>query len=147
MGVFCGSGLLFWWVNPDGGWQPGWLRGSSLETVWVSVECDVENVSALLEERLCTAVVNALRGHEADAGVAVCAVVPLEEVLAVGARILDAAEAFGELGTVFERFELGFGVRIVVGDVRPAVGLGNLQIDQQGGPACRTTDRQHGGQT
>lgn len=61
------------------------------------------------------------------------AVVPLEEALAVGAGVFDAAEPLGEIGTIFERFELGLGVRIVIGDVRPAVGLGDLQIDQQGG--------------
>ena len=99
----------------------------------MSLECDVEDVSALLEERLRAAVVNALRGHEADAGVAVGAVVPLEEVLAVGARILDAAETLREVRTIFERFELRLGVRVVIGDVRPAVSLGDLQIDEQGG--------------
>jgi hypothetical protein len=39
------------------------------------------------------------------------AVVPGEELLAVGARILDAAETLGEIGTIFERFELSLGVR------------------------------------
>jgi hypothetical protein len=102
------------------------LRGSSLEAFRVDQECVVEGPGALLEERLRVAVVNAVRGHEADAGVAVCAVVPLEELLAVGARILDAAEALGELGAIFKRFELSLGVRIVIGDMGPAVGLGDL---------------------
>ncbi|MDE3218202.1 MAG: hypothetical protein KGO23_02385 [Nitrospirota bacterium] len=57
----------------------------------------------------------------------------MEEALAVGAGVFDAAEPLGEVGTIFECFELGLGVRIVIGDVRPAVGLGDLQIDQQGG--------------
>ena len=60
-------------------------------------------------------------------------VVPVEEALAVGAGVFDAAEPLGEVRTIFECFELGLGVRIVIGDVRPAVGLGDLQIDQQGG--------------
>lgn len=64
---FRGGGFLFWWVDPSGGWQPGRLRGYSLETVWVGQESDVENVSALLEESLRAAVVNALGGHETDA--------------------------------------------------------------------------------
>jgi hypothetical protein len=105
------------------------LRGSALETVWVDQERVVEGLGTLLEERLRVAVVNAVRGHEADAGMAVCAVVPLEELLAVGTRILDATEAFGELGAVLERFELSLGVRIVIADMRAAVGLGDLQID------------------
>jgi hypothetical protein len=62
--------------------------------------------------------------------VAVGCVVPEKEFLAVGAGILDAAETLGKVGAIFERFELGFGVRIVIRDVWPAVGLGDLQIDQ-----------------
>ena len=38
---------------------------------------------------------------------------------------------------IFERFELRLRVRIVIGDVGPAVGLGDLQIDQQGGHRFR----------
>jgi hypothetical protein len=47
-------------------------------------------------------------------------------LLAVGACILDAAETLGEVRTIFERFELRLGVRVVIGDVGPAVGLGDL---------------------
>ena len=35
VGAFRGGGLLFWWVNPGGGWQPGWLWGFSLEARWM----------------------------------------------------------------------------------------------------------------
>ena len=58
------------------------------------------------------------------------AVVPREAALAVGAGVFEAAETLGEVGTIFECFELCLGVRIVIGDVGPAVGLGDLQIDQ-----------------
>ena len=131
--VFRGGGLLFWWVDPGGGWQLGWLRGFALEAVWVGQERDVEGVGRVAGRGFVRGRSERSRGHEADAGVAVGAVVPLEELLAVGARILDAAEALREVGSVFERFELRLGIRIVIGDVGPAVGLGDLQIDQQGG--------------
>jgi hypothetical protein len=97
------------------------LRGSSLETIWVSQERDVEDVSALLEESVYAAVMHALWGHKADARVAADGVVPLEEALAVGADVFDAAETLREVGMIFERFELCLGVRIVIGDVGPAV--------------------------
>ena len=122
----CGGGcLLFRGVDPDGGRQPGRLRDFSLEAFRVGQKRDVEGFGTLLQECLGAAVVNGLGCHEADARVAVGGVVPLEEVLAVGARILDAAEPLGEVGTVLERFELGLGVRIVIRDMRPAVGLGD----------------------
>ena len=41
-----------------------------------------------------------VRRHVADAGVTVLGVVPGEEDLAMGARILDAAETLGEAGPV-----------------------------------------------
>ncbi len=51
---------------------------------------------------------------------AVGAVVPGEELRAVGAGILDVVETLWEAGTEFERFELSLGERIIVGDVGPA---------------------------
>ena len=56
-----------------------------------------------------------------------------KKCLAVGAGVLDAAEALREVGAVLERLELRLGVGVVVGDVRPAVGLGDAQIGEQGG--------------
>jgi len=41
------------------------------------------------------------------------------------------AETVGELGSVLEGFELALGERIVVGDIRTAVGLGDPQRSQQ----------------
>ena len=64
-------------------------------------------------------------------------VVSAEEPLAVGSAILDAAEAPGEVGTVLQGLELRLGERVVVRGVRPAVGLGELQIDQQRGDGLR----------
>jgi hypothetical protein len=46
------------------------------------------------------------RGHQADPGVAVLAVVPAEELAAERARLLDRVEAGGEAGLVLERLEL-----------------------------------------
>ena len=94
----------------------------SFESLWVGKERDVEGLGTALEDGLRAAVMNALRGHETNARVAVGIVVPLEEVLAMGACILDAAESLGELGPVFECFELRLRIRIVIGDMRPAVG-------------------------
>jgi len=62
----------------------------------------------------------------------VSGVVPGEEGVAKCPRILDATEAIREVGTVFEGLELRLGIRVVIGDVWPAVGLGNLQVNQQG---------------
>src|SRR5664279_2841050 len=60
-------------------------------------------------------------------------VVPAKEGLAMCPCVFDRAEAFGEVGPVLQGLELCLGVRIVVGDVRSAVGLGHLQIHEQGG--------------
>jgi hypothetical protein len=74
--------------------------------------------------------VNGLRRHQADAGMPVSGVVPGEEGVAVSPRILDATEAIREFGAVFEGLELRLGIRVVIGDVRAAVGLGDLQVEQ-----------------
>ena len=63
-------------------------------------------------------------GVQAEAAVAVVVVVPGEELLAVGSGGLDRGEAAGEAGPVLEGLELGFGVGVVVADVRAGSGTG-----------------------
>ena len=66
-------------------------------------------------------------------------VVPVEEGFAVGAGVFDGAEPVGELGAVFESLELGLGVGVVVGDMRPRMGLGDTEFGDPrplGGERC-----------
>jgi hypothetical protein len=66
--------------------------------------------------------------QQADARMAVLVVVPLEKVLAEGAAVLDAAEMIRELGTILHGAELAFRVRSVVGNIGPAMALGDAQV-------------------
>ena len=59
-------------------------------------------------------------------------VVPPEEPLAMAAGILNAAEAVREIRPILQCFELGLGIGIVIRDIGSAMGLGDIQIDQQG---------------
>ena len=58
-------------------------------------------------------------------------VVLAEEVAAERLGILDTAETFGETRPVLQRFELGLGKRVVIGNMRPGVGLGHPQDGEQ----------------
>lgn len=60
-------------------------------------------------------------------------VVPLEELPTEGAAVLDAAEAIRELGALLQGSGLAFRVRVLAGDVRPAVGLGDARAGHQKG--------------
>ena len=51
-------------------------------------------------------------------------VVPRENALAKGTRVLDAAKELRELGPVLERFELALQVWIIVRNVGATVGFG-----------------------
>src|SRR6185436_15903747 len=86
-----------------------------------------EHLNAGIVSVLGLAVVDDLGGHQADACVSMLGVVPAEEVLAEGARFLDRGEAVREAGAVLQGLELGLGVRVVVGDVRAGVGLGDAE--------------------
>ena len=55
----------------------------------------------------------------------------LKEGLAEPASIFDGAEAIREARAVFQGAELTFRIRIVVGDMRTAVGFDDAQIGQQ----------------
>ena len=65
-------------------------------------------------------------------------VVPVEEVLAVSAGVLDRAETIGEVRSVLQGFELRLGVWIVIRDMRAAVGLGNIEVDEERGDRLRS---------
>ena len=91
------------------------------------------------------AVVDLVRGHEADPGVMMILVVPVEELAAEGLGILDAAEPAGKARLVLQGFEVALGERVVVRGVRPVVRAGDAKIgEQEGGglglalSSCRT---------
>jgi hypothetical protein len=65
-------------------------------------------------------------------------VVPVEELLAVSASVLNRAETIGEVGSVLQGFELRLGVRIVIRDVRAAVGLGDIEVNEERGDGLRS---------
>ena len=75
--------------------------------------------------------VHVMRREQAEAAMMMFDVVPEEEAVAVGAGVLDRAEPRREVRPVLQRLELGLGERVVVGHVRPAVGL----RDRPGRPA------------
>jgi hypothetical protein len=77
--------------------------------------------------------VNAVRRHVGNATVAVLIVVPGKEGLTVRTCIFDGSKALGKVGSVFERFELCLGIRVVVRGVGPAMAPGDVQVDQQAG--------------
>ena len=133
-----GRCLLFWWVDPSGGGQCGRLRGNALEADGMGSERGIEGDGALLGERRSGAVVDGGRSHQADTAVAMFVVVPVEEVLAVSAGVLDRAETIGEVRSVLQGFELRLGVWIVIRDMRAAVGLGNIEVDEERGDRLRS---------
>ncbi len=121
------------WIDPGSDWQFRRVGEFTLEADGVGLVGGTERVSAFQGERCGAAVVDRLGGHVADTRVAVDAVVPRKERLAVGACVFKGAEAFGKVGTVFQGLEVCFGIRIVVGHVRPAMGFGDVEVEQQGG--------------
>ena len=78
---------------------------------------------------LCRAVVDAVWGHVADARVLMLVVVPGEELMTESACVGQATEARREVGSVLQGLELGLAERVVVGHVRAAVTLGDVQVD------------------
>jgi len=59
---------------------------------------------------------------------AVFLVIPGEEVLTERPGILDGPEAIRKSRTILQGFELGFGVRVVIAHMGPAVRLGHTQV-------------------
>ncbi len=62
------------------------------------------------------------RLQESEPAVMMVVVVPAKERVAERAAIFDPPEAVRKLRAIFQRPELGFGERIVIGPVWPALG-------------------------
>ena len=100
--------------------EPCWVRGVGV----------IEGGGALFSDLGGGAVVDQGWCVESDAGLAVGVVVVVEELDAERSGIGDRAEPVGERRTVFEGLELGFGVQVVVGDVRARMRAGDAEIDE-----------------
>ena len=109
------------------------MRGNALEALEVAGERDAQGCRALFVNLAGTIEMNRLGRHEANTAVAVFDVVPGKEALAVGTCLPDRTKALGEIESILQGSELGFGVRVVVGNVGVALGLGDPEIDQQFG--------------
>jgi hypothetical protein len=103
------SGLAFWlWrIDPCGGWFGRRDRRSFDEALRVLPERLVEGELAGRVNGVHLTVMHLVRGHEADPGMVMVLVVPIEKAAAKAPGILDASEAFRELRLIFQRLEDG----------------------------------------
>ena len=74
---------------------------------------------------------NGVRRQHRDTGVLVLEVVPIEEGLTVSCGSTDVGEPSWEPRSIFERFELRLGERIIITGMRPRVRLDHAEIHQQ----------------
>ena len=119
------------WIDPGRNWLCGRFWLLSDEAFRGSVEGAIEGVLASGVNCVGLTVMYLIRRHQADAGMVMLLIVPVEESSAERLGILDAAEALWELWLVFHGFEVAFRERIVVGRVGPAVGFGDAEIGEQ----------------
>ena len=97
------------------------------ETFRVRLIRHIENRLTLFEDACGLPVVNHGRREQRQARVAMFLVVPAKESLTECTAVLNAPEAVGELRPIFQGAELTFRIRIVIGDVRTAVGFRDTQ--------------------
>ena len=126
-----------WWVDPNSGGR--WRRRGHTggEALGMRGVCVGEDSSSRSDALVGEAVVDVVRGQEADAAVSMLAVVPVEKGAAMGAAVLRGAEALGKVGPVLERLELRLGERIVVRDARPRVALRDAEVGVEMGHHLR----------
>ena len=118
-------------VDPSGGRLVGWVRSLVHEAGAVLPERSVERVLARRVNGIGLAEVHLVGCHRANAAVVVFLVVPIEEASAECSGILNAPEVFGEPWLVFQGFEAGLRVGVVVGCVRAAMRLDDPEIAEE----------------
>src|ERR1035437_7253842 len=122
--------LLRRWVDPGRFGQSGWFWRPG-ETFGVRSVGGKEDFTTSGADLRCGAVVDRLRGHKAEARVAVLGVVVREEDAAETSRVLDGPEAVRKLRAVLERLEVRFGERVVVRDVGARVRFGDAEVGEE----------------
>src|SRR5277367_175470 len=125
-----GQAFRLWWVDPCGGRFVG--RGWRFfdEALRVFTERMIEGDLARRVNGVDLSVVYLIRGHQADPGVVMILVVPIEEAATETSGVLDAAEAFGKARLILQGLEVAFGERVVVGRVRTVVRTGHTEIGE-----------------
>ena len=90
------------------------MRYAAPEAQRIGLESLLQDLGALDLQGLGGAIVDGVRGHQADAAVAMLVVVPVEELLAMNSGILKGSDALWELRPILQGRELRLRVRIVV---------------------------------
>ena len=108
-------------VDPDCRGQRLGLGATTHETFGMFGVGRLQDFLASLDDLGRFPVVQRRRRQQADAGVIMLVVVPLEEPTTEAKRVFVPTETIGELGPVLHCLELTFGKRIVIGNVWPAM--------------------------
>ena len=111
-------------VDPDGIGQRRGARRFADEAFGMLLEGFGEDALPVVQDLGGKPVLDQVRCQQGDAAVVVFVVVPVEEDVAMGAGVFQRAEAIRELGPVLQGLELAFRERVVIGDIGPAVRLG-----------------------
>ncbi len=107
------------------------IKHQARTIILVLISGGIEGRAALCGECGRPAVVHGVGRHECNPRMTMLGVVPTKKCLAVCPRVLNRAEARRKVWAVFQGFELSLGIRIVIRYVRPAVSLGDVEIDEQ----------------
>jgi len=106
--------LLFSWsVDPDLGVEGGWgwnLSHKSLGVVLIGI---AQYLGSSFGDDLCVAFMDVSGRHESKADMVVFVLVPGEELRKEAPRLVDGRKSLGEVSSVLEGLELGFGEGIV----------------------------------
>ena len=87
-----------WRVDPGGNWLVGRSGRLVDETLRVFAERGGERDLARRVDGIGLAIMHLVRGHQADPGMAMVAVIPVEEGAAEASCVLDASEGLGKRG-------------------------------------------------
>ena len=106
-----GQAFRLWRIDPCDGWFGRWGGRFFNEALRILPERLVEGELAGRVNGVDLAIVHLVRSHEADPGMVMVLVVPIEEAAAETPGILDATEAFRKSRLILQRLEMDLRVR------------------------------------
>ena len=118
-------------IDPDGGGYRSRDGGSFHKAFGIFQIRSLQDLLPLIQHGLGASEMNIGRREEADGTVVMLIVVPAEESSRPSPGIHLTAEAVRIIRAIFQRFELCFRIRVIIADMRSAMGFDHAKIREK----------------
>src|SRR5450759_1469241 len=91
----------------------------------------IQNFLTFFDNLFSPSVMDIFRCEKSDSGMVMLGIVPAKKVLAEQPAVFGTPEPFWKIRPVFQRFEMGLRIGVVIAHIRPGKAFSDPQISKQ----------------